>query len=807
VNSLAHCLPIILRALGAAVIFCAGCGIQAKPAPSGSVGPIQLRRHAKEQVKSTTGASQMTGRPATNGQRESEETAGNPPVAVQADVQVSASESRPVAHELEPAKTKPVAVELGADTPSQTRPVVKVPPRVEAPRPVPPPMPMRAVERKRSQPAATPHEEVALATIPVTVEWEPPNRAEPPEPEGNAPTQALGAEHVEGHDTHHAQQPVRNEDEMVSVNFEQVDIRTVLKSIGQLTAINFIPAAGVTGQVTVMSPTPIRLGAVYGFLQSILDVYGYATIETENAVKVIPKTDAVKRNLKVYIGADPAYIPKTDELITQILPLKYADADEILQIIEPFLSTGTTTATYPRTNSIMITDTAANIHYVAQIVQQLDVEGSKEKVVVIPLTYASAQVLSEQINQILERTQAATTSLAAGRIRATAPTDKKAKILPDNRTNALIVVAAEPEIETLRGLVAQLDVERPTGNDNVHVVYLKNADANEVARSLDTALIGMKAGGAVDGTQPIQVTADASTNALIVVASAQDFQVISQIITKLDIVREQVLVEMLILEVTEEALKEIGVDWATMDQAVSNSVRGFGATNLGPRVDFESGTLEGLALGAWKGTGSDIQIGAILQALEKTSGVNILSSSSMVTSNHHEANMVAGESRPFVTGSRITETTDPSAPTVIKQYDYRDVGVTMKITPHVSQAGLIRLNIDGEITKLITAVTSASIDTPVTAKRRAQTTVTMKSDATVVIGGLTRDDTTRVEKKLPLLGDLPLLGGLFRYRSEESQKTNLLIFITPHVMNGQDDWVDVSNKKKDQMPPAYEWKD
>ena len=196
-------------------------------------------------------------------------------------------------------------------------------------------------------------------------------------------------------------------DEPVSVNFDNVDIRTVLKTVGDITGINFIPHESVTGNVTVMSPTPIRLGDLYAFLQSILDVRGYATIEMDNAVKVVPKADAARHHLQVRIGADPASIPKVDMVVTQIMPLKYADADEIRQIIEPILSTGAQLATYPRTNSLMITDTSANIRHIAQVVQQLDVEGSQEKVLTFPLTHASARVLSEQITRILERNRSA----------------------------------------------------------------------------------------------------------------------------------------------------------------------------------------------------------------------------------------------------------------------------------------------------------------------------------------------------------------------------------------------------------------
>jgi len=336
------------------------------------------------------------------------------------------------------------------------------------------------------------------------------------------------------------------------------------------------------------------------------------------------------------------------------------------------------------------------------------------------------------------------------------------------------------------------------------VVYLKNAPARETAESLSKAIVNLRVAGALEAAQPVQVAADEGTNALIITASAQDYEVIAEIIEKLDIVREQVLVEMLIMEVSEDSLTEIGIDWATLDEAVADSVRFFGATNFGPRVDFASGDLEGLAVGTWKGVGSDVRIGTILHALEKQSGVNILSTPHILTSNHNKAKIIVGENIPYVVESRITETTDFITPTVIKTYDYKDVGISLEITPHISQGGLVRLEIDSEFTKLIEGVTTLSIDTPTTAKRQAQTVVSMNSGSTVVIGGLIRDDKVTVEKKIPLLGDIPLVGGLFKYQRDRLQKTNLLIFITPYVMDSQEDLEQITEEKRKEMEPGPE---
>ncbi|MFA5239275.1 MAG: secretin N-terminal domain-containing protein, partial [Phycisphaerae bacterium] len=343
--------------------------------------------------------------------------------------------------------------------------------------------------------------------------------------------------------------------------------------------------------------------------------------------------------------------------------------------------------------------------------------------------------------------------------------------------------------------------QRPGRTSNFHVMYLKNAQAKEVAESLTTALVSLKRSGVIDTTQNIQVTPDEGTNSLIVTAASQDYEIISDLIKKLDIVREQVLVEMLIMEVSEDNLKEIGIDWATLDEAVADSVRYFGATSLGPRVDLISGDLEGLAVGAWKKKGDTTGYGMVLQALETLSGVNILSTPHILTSNHHKAKIIVGENVPYVTQSRITETTDLLTPTVIKTYEYKDVGISLEITPHISQGGLIRLEIDSEFTKLIEDAANTSTDTPTTAKRQAQTVVSMKSGSTVVIGGLIRDDKVTLEKKVPFVGDIPWVGELFKYHRDRLQKTNLLIFITPHVMSTQDDLEQITQQKKKEMEP------
>ncbi len=591
-------------------------------------------------------------------------------------------------------------------------------------------------------------------------------------------------------------------DKMISLDFDQANIRVFIKTIGQLTGINFLIDDNVRGTVTLACPTQIRLGEAYKILESVLQIKGYAAVPAGKIVKIIPRAEAAKGNLTIRVGDDPNSIPVDDSLVTQIVLLHFADASDISGLLAPFVSAGGNVTTYPKTNTVIITDTSSNIHRIVKLIREIDIEGAKDNISVIRLKYGSAQIISGQLTQIMQSNVTApasrgvrTASAGAGAVAT--------KILPDERTNSLFVVGNPNDVDMIKSLVAKLDVERPTESGNIHVVYLKHAEAATVEKSL-SAVVGKLSSKVTDKTSDIlQINADASTNSLIVVASAQDFEIIENMIEKLDIVREQVLVDFQIVETTKDILQEIGVDWTTLDAASSNSVRGFGYTNLGPRVEAVSGDLEGLGVGAFKKIGDSTQIAVILKALEKRSGVNILSAPHVLTSNHQKATIVAGENVPYIKQSRVTET-DLQAPTAIQTYDFKDVGVELGVTPHISQGGLVRLEIEASFSKLIEGTTGLSSSTPTTAQRKINTVVSIASGTTIVIGGLMRDDKETIITKVPLLGDIPLIGGLFRFSKDTNLKTNLLLFITPHVLAEQQDLVEITKLKQQQQEQPQE---
>lgn len=567
----------------------------------------------------------------------------------------------------------------------------------------------------------------------------------------------------------------------VSLDLNRVDIRVFIKTVGELTGINFLVDDTIQGTVTLISPSPIRVGDVFNILESVLQTRGYGAVASGDLVKIVPLSQATRSNLPLQVGNDPNVIAVNDSLITQIFPLKYIEVSKVTPIVSTLISTGGQSSAVLESNTLLITDTSANIYRVALILQELDVPGPQETVELIQLKNASAQQTAEQITQIMQSLKPALSSSLSVRSPKQNKTDEGIKILPDERINALIIMAHPDEIDMIRKLVAKLDVESPLEAGYVHVIPMIHAEATEIEKSISAALGRITSSSGRDSRDSFQIIADESTNSLIVVAPPQDYRIVENMVKQLDVVREQVLVEFKIVEASNNVLKELGIDWATLDEAVADSVRGFGATNFGPMVEASSGNLEGLSVGIFKKVGDETTIGGIIQALEKDSGVNVLSTPSILTSNHQEASILVADNVPYVNQSRVTDA-DVSNTTAIRSYAFKDVGIELKVRPHVSTGGLVRMEVETSFSKLIEGSTVSDSEIPTTAQRKATTVISIMSGTTVVIGGLMRDEKEKVVKKVPILGDIPFLGLLFRSESEEIQKTNLLLFITPKVL-------------------------
>jgi general secretion pathway protein D len=588
-------------------------------------------------------------------------------------------------------------------------------------------------------------------------------------------------------------------DQLIPMDFNQADIRIVIKAISELTGLNFLVDENVKGTVTLISPTKVRRGDAYKVLQSILESKGFATSPAGNLIKIMPRAEINKRNLPYGIGSDPAQVPANDTLATWIIPLTYASASDVIGAITPLLSG--TVAAYPQTNSLMITDTCSNIRRVLEIVRHFDVPGEEQALVVLPLRHAEAGQLSQEILQVLEKQTSAAPAGEAVPARpgpgrsAPAPVSgppaagsrSGPTIVPEMHTNSLIVVASAPVIDSIEELVSELDTERSLNTSNIHVVYLENGEAKDMAKSLETALQGSAAQkGATAKPESVHIQADESTNALIIVASPEDYEVVASVVKQLDIPRDQVLVELRIVEVSEDLLRNIGVEWSTFDAASPNGVRGFAGTSYGLANEFTAGTLTGGAVGAFKQVGGATKVGALLALLEQRTGVNILSTPTIVTANHQKAQITVAENIPYIKESSVTFQTSTN-PQQVNTFDYKDVGVILELTPHISHGGLVRMEIDSTFSQVIQGATGTSVNTPTTSKRAEKTTVSIQNGATIVVGGLISDNKTVVLQKVPILGSIPLIGFLFQNKNTTIQQTNLLMFITPHVLTNPKD--------------------
>ncbi len=587
----------------------------------------------------------------------------------------------------------------------------------------------------------------------------------------------------------------------VTLNFDQVDIRTVIKTVSEITGLNFLLDDAVRGQVTLISPSPVLAGEVYSVLESILASKGYAAVPSENMVKILPLADAVRQPLQSGTGADPEAIPAGDTVMTQLIPLRYVRVEKIADAVTQLASTGAKVMTRPEANSILVIGTASNIRHMVAVIGKLDTPQARRQLAVYRLEHAPAGDLARQIERLLEAglsepEQAPRRGPPAARRGAPAEPARReveTTILPDERTNSLIVMAAEPTLETVAKLVEILDVERPRDSGNIRVVYLQHARAETLKASIEAAAAGLVAAEGEADIKPL-VAADVPTNSLIITASPSDYAVIADIIDKLDVAQEQVLVEMCIAEASEDATRDLGIEWTTVDPA-SDNMRGFGFTDFGLRLENAAGTLEGLAVGAFKqDSEGTTKVAAIVKALERDSRVNILSKPLIVTSDNEDADIFVGQDVPFVKQSRVTEA-DPATPTAIRTFEFKDVGIRLIITPHVSKGGMVLLEIESTFTKIIEPVTGLGAETPTTAKREAKTVVSIMSGATVVIGGLMRDDLVRTTSKVPLLGDVPVIGALFRRTRRTTEKTNLLLFISPHVLTSTQDLAAASARK------------
>jgi general secretion pathway protein D len=650
-----------------------------------------------------------------------------------------------------------------------------------------------------------------------------------------------------------AESPRANGEELIQLDFNNVELAIVIDTIAKLTGKNFIYDDRVRGRVTVVSPTKITVDEAYAVFESVLQVKGFTTVPTPGgALKVIPMRDAKETSVPTDQSTRPP--ENRDLFITRLIPLQYIDAESIVNTLKPLVSKDAAIAAYQPTNTVILTESASNIRRLIAIIESIDVDTYREDLALIHLEYADAATMAQQLSDIygvevtgaqavpgVSRTRRATPTTPQAAQQAQSPL-RNVRIITDERTNSLIVLAARAQIEEVRNLARKLDVP-VLGGGRVHVYYLQHADAEELAQTLNALISGAPAtptgagagaaGSAAGQAQALRtvvaglaegvtVTADPPTNSLVIQASQEGFAALAAVIQRLDIERPQVLVEALIMEVDINDGRNLGFDGLyrlitkNTDIVVASNTAGralgagFGGAIptalpafLGSAVHD---TIERDEKGNIIGTGSTIQ--AILTASANDDSVNVISAPHILTSDNEEAEIRVGDNIPIITSrvesaQGVTTTPDGSLATSVN-VERQDIGVTLRVTPQITEGESLRLEIFQEITQFNNTLTedlsaSSGQSGPALTSRKVENTVVVADGETVVIGGILADVYEDNVTKVPWLGDIPVIGWAFKTEGRTLRKTNLLVFLTPHIVRTEADLERETIRKREEF--------
>ncbi|MDO8432022.1 MAG: type II secretion system secretin GspD [Candidatus Binatus sp.] len=692
----------------------------------------------------------------------------------------------------------------------------------------------------------------------------------------------------------------------ITMNFQNVDLPVLAKFISEITGRNFVIDESVRGKVTIISPTKVTPEQAYSIFQSVLQVKGFTTVQAGKVIKIVPARN-VRSSAALTKSQEPAQ-SKGDEYVTRMVRLKNVDAGSLVSVIQPMISHDGLIAAFPGDNTLIITDDAYNVERLLTIIGSLDVRGEQQAVNVIPLKLAFAAELAPEIQQIMDARSTGGGSSAPGRqaMGAVAPSAQGAangfKVIADERTNSLIVLAGPIPMRQINEIVSKLDVSPPNATSRIHVYRLKNAQALGMVMVLNNLLNGgsgpstlspmtgrgslgrgsslgnygggggmggagfggggfggggmggmgggmggggyggggmgmggmggggygggggggggmmrgrgMSGGGmggtasastggkSIDFTYPVNVTADPATNAMVISASPQDWQTLKQIIDDLDVPRVQIFVQAVLVEVSAERQRQLGINFQAATN-ISGSTIGFGTLNFG-QLQSALGNplgLSGLGLGLASGslctipsavaatagaTAGTVSVPcdiALLTALETDTHTNILSAPTLLTADNEEAMIVVGQNLPFV-GSAAANAGLPGQ--IFNSVARQNVGITLDIVPQVSEGDYVKLDLYEEVSNVVNGTQTNTLG-PTTTIRSASTTVLIQNHRTAVIGGLLASQDQIQNQGVPFLSSIPVIGNLFSSKSNDRQKDNLIVFLTPHVVRNKTD--------------------
>lgn len=594
---------------------------------------------------------------------------------------------------------------------------------------------------------------------------------------------------------------VAAEEQTWKVNLKEADVRAFVSQVADITGYSFVIDPRVKGKVTVVSNASMNKAAVYEMFLSVLGVHGFAAIPGKEVIKIIRQNDAKQS------AQNDRFMKRvpSEQIVTRVIQVNNARALELVPILRPMVAKYGHLAGVAAANALIISDHLANIKRISKIIDELD-SPSKYELEVVQLQEAWVGDMVKLLEEL------APSELSKGKGKADA---NKFSVVADQRSNRLILRGDEAFRDKMRGLIAKLDQPSSTGG-KTKVVRLKHADAEELAELLkglmgDISNDGAKGKGAKKSEA--SVYADEGLNALVIRAEPSVIQELDGVIEQLDIRRAQVLIEAAIVELSDDLNNKLGVQWALYDQgssipgvftnfadagiATANVLSALIAKDSSSDGDLSlSGVSpsDGITAGVGRTSESGVSWGALVQALEGDASANVLSTPKVITMDNQESSIIVGQNVPIITGQSTSSGAGTSDPfTTIER---QDVGVKLIVTPSISEGNLVRLEIEQEISGVSPSTAGADI---ITTKRQIKTNVLADDGETIVLGGLIRDDETYQESKVPLLGDIPWLGALFRSTQKVVNKQNLVVFLKPTILRDKAANRAVATEKFDQL--------
>ncbi|MFP4682433.1 MAG: type II secretion system secretin GspD [Ectothiorhodospira sp.] len=555
-------------------------------------------------------------------------------------------------------------------------------------------------------------------------------------------------------------------DGRATLNFNDVDIQAVIQYVAEETGVNFIVDPRVRGKVTLVSGRPVDRDELYDIFLSVLRVHGFAAVEGDGVVKLIP--DALAKQAEGGIpGAGEGV--RDESFVTRVVSVEHVDASQLVPILRPLVPQSGHLAAASESNALVIADTAANVERLVQIVRRVD-RPATSGTEVIPLEHASATEVAAIVGD-LEGAEGG--ERAASRLRAMA----------DARSNSILLTGPPERRVAARAVISHLDV--PVEGGHTQVIYLRYAEAADVAEVLEGMSGTFDPQGEADGGQEIHVQAHESTNALVVSASPELMGDLRSVVQQLDVRRAQVLVEAVIAEVSDERAQELGVQWGAGSERDGVGIIDFGRATPGLAelgLAAETGDLSGLDLGEGLtlggiGRSGRVQIAALVRALSGDSASNILSTPSLLTMDNEEAEIIVGQNVPFRTG-RAIEDSGQAFDTIQRE----DVGVKLIVRPQINEGNAVKLEIEQEVSQLAAGASGQDAADLITNKRSLRTSVLVDDGQMVVLGGLIDDVLVQTRDQVPGLGSIPGLGRLFRYDTSRKEKRNLMVFLKPVIV-------------------------